>query len=90
MNEEERAAILSAFECVDYVTIFDKPNVEHILLALKPDFHAKGSDYSRETVPERETVLAYGGKIAITGGPKLRSTSDIIRDIQNREMKRKT
>lgn len=55
--------------------------MEHILRALKPDVHAKGSDYTKETVPERETVKAYGGEIAITGGPKVRSTSEILRDI---------
>jgi bifunctional ADP-heptose synthase (sugar kinase/adenylyltransferase) len=52
--------------------------VERILLALKPDVHAKGSDYTRATVPERATVLSYGGRIAIAGGPKIRSTSEVI------------
>ncbi len=78
LPERERADIVSAFGCVDYVTIFDEPNVEHILLALKPDVHAKGSDYTKKTVPERETVLSYGGRIAITGGPKIRSASTVI------------
>jgi bifunctional ADP-heptose synthase (sugar kinase/adenylyltransferase) len=45
---------------------------------LKPDVHAKGSDYSKKTVPERETILGYGGRIAIAGGPKIRSTSEVI------------
>ena len=78
LPEAERAAILSAFDCVDYVIVFSEPNVENILKALRPDVHAKGSDYTPETVPERETVLGYGGKIAITGGPKIRSTSEIL------------
>jgi rfaE bifunctional protein nucleotidyltransferase chain/domain len=78
LPERERAEILAAFACVDYLTIFDEPNVERILTALKPDVHAKGSDYSEKTVPERETVLAYGGRIAIAGGPKIRSTSEVI------------
>jgi rfaE bifunctional protein nucleotidyltransferase chain/domain len=78
LPERERAEIIAAFSCVDYVTLFDEPNVEHILLALKPDVHAKGSDYTKATVPERETVLSYGGRIAITGGPKIRSASDVI------------
>jgi rfaE bifunctional protein nucleotidyltransferase chain/domain len=78
LPERERADILSAFACVDYVTIFGESNVERVLLALKPDVHAKGSDYTRRTVPERRTVLAYGGKIAIAGGPKIRSTSEVI------------
>lgn len=78
LPQRERAEILSAFACVDFITIFNEPNVEKILLALKPDVHAKGSDYTKKTVPERETVLAYGGRIAIAGGPKIRSTSGVI------------
>jgi len=78
LPERERAEILASFACVDYLTIFDEPNVESILTALKPDAHAKGSDYSKRTVPERETVLAYGGRIVIAGGPKIRSTSEVI------------
>ena len=81
LTQEERAEILSAFSVVDYITIFGKLNVEKILLALKPDVHAKGSDYTVLTVPERETVNSYGGKIAIVGGPKVRSTSVLIRGI---------
>ena len=81
LKEQERAEIIGSFTFVDYVTIFDQPNVEHILRALKPDVHTKGSDYTKETVPERETVKEYGGEIAITGGPKVRSTSEILRDI---------
>lgn len=78
LPQQERAEILSAFACVDFITIFNEPNVENILMALKPNVHAKGSDYTKKTVPERETVLAYGGRIAIAGGPKIRSTSEVI------------
>lgn len=78
LPQQERADILSAFACVDFITIFNEPNVENILMALKPNVHAKGSDYTKRTVPERETVLAYGGRIAIAGGPKIRSTSEVI------------
>lgn len=78
LPQRERADILSAFACVDFITIFNEPNVENILMALKPNVHAKGSDYTKKTVPERETVLAYGGRIAIAGGPKIRSTSEVI------------
>jgi rfaE bifunctional protein nucleotidyltransferase chain/domain len=78
LPQDERAEIIGAFEGVDYVTIFDEPNVERILLALRPDVHAKGSDYSKKTVPERATVRGYGGRIAIAGGPKIRSTSEVI------------
>jgi rfaE bifunctional protein nucleotidyltransferase chain/domain len=78
LPERERAEILASFYDVDYLIIFDEPNVENILLALKPDIHAKGSDYTKKSVPEREIVLGYGGKIAIAGGPKIRSTSQVI------------
>jgi rfaE bifunctional protein nucleotidyltransferase chain/domain len=78
LPERERAEILASFSDVDYLIIFDEPNVENILLALKPDIHAKGSDYTKKSVPEREIVLGYGGKIAIAGGPKIRSTSQVI------------
>ena len=81
LPESERAEILAAFSCVDFVTIFDENTVEQVLLTLKPDVHAKGSDYTTDTVPERETVRAYGGRIAITGGPKVKNTSELIRDI---------
>lgn len=78
LPQKERAEILAAFEFVDYITIFPEPNVERILLALKPDVHSKGSDYTVETVPERETVKSYGGKVFIAGGPKVRSTRDVV------------
>jgi bifunctional ADP-heptose synthase (sugar kinase/adenylyltransferase) len=58
--------------------------VEKILLALKPDIHAKGSDYTEDTVPEKETVKKYGGAIAITGGPKIKSTSQLIEEIASK------
>lgn len=82
LPEDERAEILSAFDFVDYVTIFEENNVENILRTLRPDVHAKGSDYSVDTVPERAVVREYGGKIFIAGGPKIRSTSEVIRSIE--------
>lgn len=81
LNEEERVEIISSFYFVDYITVFEEANVENILLTLKPHVHAKGSDYTEETVPERETVLSYGGEIAITGGPKVKNTTEISRKI---------
>lgn len=81
LPEAERAEILSAFDFVDHVTIFEEDNVENVLRTLQPDVHAKGSDYSTDTVPEREVVREYGGEILIAGGPKIRSTSDVIRSI---------
>ncbi|HZV02727.1 MAG TPA: adenylyltransferase/cytidyltransferase family protein [Planctomycetota bacterium] len=74
----ERAELIAALACVDLVTIFDDPRVDGLLLRLKPHVHAKGTDYTKETVPERDTVLGYGGEIAITGDPKSHSTSWII------------
>lgn len=75
---DERAEIVSALESVSYVTIFDEPTVEQLLLALKPDVHAKGTDYTTDTVPERDVVRSYGGHVAIVGDPKDHSTSEII------------
>jgi D-glycero-beta-D-manno-heptose 1-phosphate adenylyltransferase len=74
----ERAEIVAALEPVTYVTIFDEPTVEQLLLALKPDVHAKGTDYTADTVPERDVVRSYGGQVAIVGDPKDHSTSAII------------
>jgi D-glycero-beta-D-manno-heptose 1-phosphate adenylyltransferase len=74
----ERAEIVAALESVTYVTIFDEPTVEELLRALKPDVHAKGTDYTTDTVPERDVVRSYGGQVAIVGDPKDHSTSAII------------
>ena len=74
----ERAEIVAALESVTYVTIFDEPTVEQLLLTLKPDVHAKGTDYTAESVPERDVVRSYGGEVAIVGDPKDHSTSEII------------
>lgn len=74
----ERAEIVASLEPVTYVTIFNEPTVEELLLALKPDIHAKGTDYTTDTVPERDVVRSYGGQVAIVGDPKDHSTSAII------------
>lgn len=78
MPANERAEIVAALEQVNYVTIFEEPTVEQLLLALKPDVHAKGTDYTADTVPERDVVRSYGGQVAIVGDPKDHSTSAII------------
>jgi len=78
MPATERAEIVAALESVTYVTIFDEPTVEQLLLALKPDVHAKGTDYTTESVPERDVVRSYGGEVAIVGDPKDHSTTEII------------
>lgn len=82
MNELERAEILAALECVDLITIFDDPTVDSLLQRLQPDVHAKGTDYTAESVPERATVLSYGGRIAIVGDPKDHSTRDYLAKIR--------
>lgn len=74
----ERAELVAALESVTYVTVFDEPTVEELLLALKPDVHAKGTDYTEDSVPERNVVRSYGGKVAIVGDPKDHSTSAIL------------
>ncbi len=81
LEEKERALILSAMEMVDYITIFNEDTVNSVLLALKPHIHAKGSDYTVDTVPERETVRSYGGQTVIVGGDKVRSTSEIVQSL---------
>ncbi len=81
----ERAEIVSAIDCVDYVIIFSEPNVEKLLLTLKPDIHAKGTDYTEGNVPERDIVLSYGGKVSIVGDPKDHSTRDMIKVIKSLE-----
>ena len=78
LPENERAELLAALESVSYVTIFEEPTVEQLLLSLKPDVHAKGTDYTVDTVPEREVVRSYGGMVAIVGDPKDHSTSEIL------------
>lgn len=74
----ERAELVDALNSVTYVTVFDEPTVEDLLLALRPDIHAKGTDYTEETVPERDVVRSYGGRVAIVGDPKDHSTSAIL------------
>ncbi|HEV2884597.1 MAG TPA: adenylyltransferase/cytidyltransferase family protein [Pyrinomonadaceae bacterium] len=74
----ERAELVASLEAVDLVTIFDEPTAEELLLTLRPDVHAKGTDYTVDTVPEREVVKSFGGQVAIVGDPKDHSTSDMI------------
>ena len=79
--EGDRAEIVASLGCVDYVLLFDSPTVDGILEELKPEVHAKGTDYTQESVPERNTVLGYGGQVAIVGDPKDHSTKDLIQVI---------
>ncbi|HEY0050537.1 MAG TPA: adenylyltransferase/cytidyltransferase family protein [Pyrinomonadaceae bacterium] len=78
MPETERAEIVSALKFVDYVTIFPEATVTELIRAVRPDFHAKGTDYTTDTVPEREIVREYGGRVAIVGDPKDHSSTDLI------------
>ena len=81
MPEQERAEILAALACVDYVLVFEELNVERVLRSLQPQVHCKGTDYSEQTVPEREVVLSYGGRIAIAGDPKDHSTRSLLQGL---------
>jgi D-glycero-beta-D-manno-heptose 1-phosphate adenylyltransferase len=88
MPAAERAEIVAALESVTYVTIFDEPTVEQLVLTLKPDIHAKGTDYTTESVPERDVVRSYGGQVAIVGDPKDHSTTEIIANLEVRQFDR--
>lgn len=83
MPENERAEIVAAVVFVDFVTIFDEPTVTELIRAIRPDFHAKGTDYTTETVPEKDIVREYGGKVAIVGDPKDHSSTDLIKLVGN-------
>jgi rfaE bifunctional protein nucleotidyltransferase chain/domain len=78
---EDRAAVVGALECVDRVVVFEEPTVEGVLRALRPDVHAKGTDYTEDTVPERAVTAGIGGRTAIVGDPKDHSSTDLIRRI---------
>jgi rfaE bifunctional protein nucleotidyltransferase chain/domain len=77
----DRAELVAALRVVDYVVIFPDATVSRLLMLLKPDVHCKGTDYTVESVPERETVLAYGGRTAIVGDPKDHSTKDLLKKL---------
>ena len=78
-----RAELVAALRGVSYVTVFSEPTVTPLLLLLRPDVHCKGTDYTIDTVPERETVRSYGGRIAIVGDPKDHSTRDLLARIRD-------
>ena len=78
MPERERAELIAAIRGVSYVTIFDERTPAHLLRTLKPDFQAKGTDYTPESVPEAEIVKAYGGQVVIAGDPKDHSTTSFL------------
>ena len=78
MPQDERAELLSALSDVDGVVIFDEPDVRELIRALRPEIQAKGTDYTHENVPERDEVLAYGGRVEIVGDPKDHSSSELL------------
>ena len=82
--EAERAELIAGFACVDYVTVFDDRTVEPLLRALRPDVHCKGTDYTAETVPEREIARELGIRVAIVGDPKDHATSELLRRLGGR------
>jgi rfaE bifunctional protein nucleotidyltransferase chain/domain len=81
LTERDRAELVASLQAVDLVTIFAEPTVAELLIAIKPDVHAKGTDYAEETVPERDVVRSYGGRVAIVGDPKDHSTSEILKKV---------
>ena len=83
-NEQDRALLVAALHAVDWVAIFPEDTVENLLLALKPDVHCKGTDYTEETVPERHVVKGYGGRVAIVGDPKDHNTSTLLARLATR------
>ncbi len=84
MAAEERAEIVAALSDVDAVVLFDEPDVRALIREIRPDVQAKGTDYTRETVPERDEVLAYGGRVEIVGDPKDHSTTELLAQLRQR------
>ena len=83
MNEQERAEILAALADVDAVVIFSEPDVRAIVREIHPEVQAKGTDYPADSVPERDEVNAYGGRVAIVGDPKDHSTTEYLKQLRN-------
>jgi D-glycero-beta-D-manno-heptose 1-phosphate adenylyltransferase len=83
LGENARAELVAALRAVDYVTIFDEPNVEALLQEIRPDVHAKGTDYTIETVPERAAAARFGIRVAIVGDAKNHSTRDLLSQLAN-------
>jgi rfaE bifunctional protein nucleotidyltransferase chain/domain len=82
MPADDRALLVAALRAVDAVVVFEEDDVSRLLLALKPDVHCKGTDYTPETVPERDVVRGYGGRVAIVGDPKCHDTRALLARIR--------
>lgn len=80
----ERTEVLEALRAVDHVVVFNEDTADSLVAAIRPAIHAKGTDYTPETVPERDTVRQYGGKVVIVGDPKDHATRDAIQMIVER------
>lgn len=80
----ERAEIVAGFACVDLVLVFEETDVAHVLRAIRPDVHCKGTDYTAESVPERDVAAEVGARVAIVGDPKTHATRDVIARIRAR------
>jgi rfaE bifunctional protein nucleotidyltransferase chain/domain len=76
--ERERAEVIASLRAVDYVTVFHEPTVTELLLALRPDIHAKGTDYTEDSVPERDVIRSFGGRVQIVGDPKDHSSTEML------------
>ena len=85
LNAADRAELVAALRVVDYVVVFPDATVARLLELLHPDVHCKGTDYTVDSVPERETVKAYGGRVAIVGDPKDHSTSELLQKIGKKD-----
>ena len=83
--ERERAETVASLRAVDYVTVFHEPTVAELLAALRPDIHAKGTDYTEESVPERDVVRSYGGRVQIVGDPKDHSSTEMLRKVSGEQ-----
>ena len=80
----ERAELVAALACTDHVVLFSEPDVRTVLRRLKPDVHVKGTDYTADSVPERDEVAAWGGRVAIAGDPKDHSTTELLEKLRSR------
>jgi D-glycero-beta-D-manno-heptose 1-phosphate adenylyltransferase len=84
LSADARCELVAALECVDYVVVFDELNAESVLRDLRPDVHCKGTDYSEQTVPEREVMKALGGVVRIVGDTKNHSTRELLARMANK------
>ena len=82
MPAKDRALLVAALRSTDHVVIFQEDDVSQLLLALRPDVHCKGTDYTEDTVPERDVVRSYGGRVAIVGDPKDHDTRRLLERIR--------